>query len=527
MSNVYVVDSTAKRTQVKVTAATYMREVLEQACKGRRLNPENYALKTATDKFVDLSQPFRYSGLTAGAKLQLVQASRSPGVVNVAIQLPDTAGGTRISDKFPSTTSLWLVLRKFEDGVAASTQSTQKLNLTQRAVPDNVGEGAGRLLYEQPCLSMMQRTVEGFQDLQKTLGQLGLNGGTVLMRLSFKNSGRPLEEAMKEISEHFSSTQNTVEGGSSGTGEVAEHSESGVANGGIYAPSTEVVTSPQAESKADEPSGLAVIEPVPTTTQPAIEDQNYNVTSGTPSQQMSAEQIPTVSSTANGISIYRPPTSSTPAAALAPDDPTAFEPSIDQARALQNSLQSLTQNKRLKSDKEIAELETTKQQQLAAVKNVVVRVQYPDQHQIELTITSTETASDLYARVRETLRGPSEPFDLRHTSAKGQQETLPPNSTKRLVHDFAFRGRVLVRLAPPFTSSSSPQARANLTLKPDLMADAKELKVELLASQQAAMATAEQEAGAKGNGTGKGKGRAGTGDVEARMKKFLGFGGKK
>ena len=41
-------------------------------------------------KQLDLSLVLRLSGLTSGAKLELVQLSRSPSVVTVALQLPES-----------------------------------------------------------------------------------------------------------------------------------------------------------------------------------------------------------------------------------------------------------------------------------------------------------------------------------------------------------------------------------------------------------------------------------------------------
>ncbi|KAK3677673.1 hypothetical protein LTR78_002523 [Recurvomyces mirabilis] len=488
MSNVIVVDSTLKRTQIKVTPGRYLREVLEEACKSRRLNPENYTLKTANDKPVDLSQPFRLSGLTAGAKLQLTQASRSPGVL----------------------------LRKFEEGVAGSGQ---KLNLTQRAAPSNSSSGAGRLLYEQPCLNLMGRSVEGFADLQKTLGQLGFNGGTVLVRLAFKSSGQPLEEAMTEISRHFAA----VGGASEGSGAALANAGDSKANTNSSAVSDETMAEGPTETQR-----VSVRTPgddIPNTMD-GTSDSVPEDTTSTSTSQPQPSQTGESSSTTNGISVYRPPSNSTPAAALAPDDPSVFEPSIDQAKALQASLQTRGTNTRLKSDKELAEEESARQQQLATVRSVIVRVQYPDQHQIELTVSASETAEGLYTRIQETLQAPDEPFDLRFTGAKGQQENLPTSPSKRLVQDLGFRGRVLVRLAP--NARSSAKSKQNLVLKPELMAGAKELKVEL-ASQQAQGQAAHKEAmGKQDDGkkdVGKGKGKA-AGDVEAKMKKFLGFGKK-
>jgi len=45
-SHVYVVDSTFKRQQIKVSPNTYLRDVLEEACEKMKLsNPDQYTLK--------------------------------------------------------------------------------------------------------------------------------------------------------------------------------------------------------------------------------------------------------------------------------------------------------------------------------------------------------------------------------------------------------------------------------------------------------------------------------------------------
>lgn len=49
-SHVFVVDSGLKRTQIKVAPGKYLREVLEEACKSRKLDPESYTLKTQSNK---------------------------------------------------------------------------------------------------------------------------------------------------------------------------------------------------------------------------------------------------------------------------------------------------------------------------------------------------------------------------------------------------------------------------------------------------------------------------------------------
>ncbi|KAK5277462.1 hypothetical protein LTR16_009753, partial [Cryomyces antarcticus] len=80
------------------------------------------------------------------------------------------------------------------------------LNITQRGTPqisNGTSAGAGRLYYEQPCLRVGQKEVSTFEGLQKSLGQLGLSGGNVLLRLSYKDSGKPLDEALTEITQYF------------------------------------------------------------------------------------------------------------------------------------------------------------------------------------------------------------------------------------------------------------------------------------------------------------------------------------
>jgi tether containing UBX domain for GLUT4 len=160
-------------------------------------------------KQLDLSLSYRLSGLSSGAKLELVQISRSPSVVTVGLQLPESeargAPNGRILDKFPSTTTLWMVLRKFEAGVAGTGPAR---NLTSRAVPSaDGGDVAGRLYYEIPVLQILEREVSSFTDLQKTLAQLGFNSGNVLIRLSFRRTEEPIEEAMAKIGEFFKSSE--------------------------------------------------------------------------------------------------------------------------------------------------------------------------------------------------------------------------------------------------------------------------------------------------------------------------------
>ena len=519
-SHVFVIDSSFKRTQVKTTPGKYLREILEDACKSRKLNPEEYTLKTQNNKALDLSQPFRLSGLSAGAKLQLTQASKSPGVVSVALQLPDGEGGQRLNDKFPSNTSLWLVLRKYEDAVAGS--SSKQLNLTQRGTPTS-SQGQGRLVYEQPCLHLVGRNLETFSELQKTFAQLGLNGGSVLIKLSYKKTETPLEEAMKEISDFFSSIDTVPAGIGSSASQGRDGAHANGTMGSVPDASAENAAVPLEDEAKPEPS-----EDIPASDGPTaqpVEDDVMASSSQTepqsqPSEAPPPEPEPTQPpTTINGLSVYRPPSSSTPAAALIPDDPSVFEPSIDHAKSHQANLQQAGKNKRLLSDKELAEIEETRKASLATIQSVVVRVRYPDQSQIETTIYASETAADLYAKVMDTLAAAPEPFELRYTGTKGH-ETIPNSASKRLVRDLGFKGRVLVTLV--WSPDASAQAQRGPSLKEEYRRHATELKVEL-ASQQTQGESAHRSAMAKPEAKGGAGGAGGGKDLETKMKRFLGF----
>jgi tether containing UBX domain for GLUT4 len=225
----------------------------------------------------------------------------------------------------------------------------------------------------------------------------------------------------------------------------------------------------------------------------------------------------------NGVAVYRAPSNATPAAALEPDDPSTFEPSIAHAKAHQAALERSGRNTRLLSDKELEEQELQRQAALATVLNVTVRIRYPDQSMIETNINASETSADVYRKVRETLAHPTEPFELRFLGKKGNQ-SLPDSADKRLVRDFGFRGKVLVTFA--WLKEASTQARQAPALKEEYRSHAQELNVDLSAfravPQAEGSSSAQKPEGVKKESSGKGKG----GDLEAKMKKFLGFGKK-
>ena len=543
-SHVFVVDATARRHQIKTTPNKYLRDILEEACQKFNKDPEQFIL---TDngrpaKTLDLSRTVRLAGLASGARLQLVQSSRSPAVLSVALQLPPSLDGQRLQDRFPSNTSLWLVLRKFEEAVAGG----KKMNITQRGAP-STDNGSGRLEYEQPVVNVMGRDFGDFADLQKTLLQLGFNSGSVLLRLKFRNSGIPMQDAMAQISEYFVGVQTTTQ-----SPPTAESHAAKDAHGAHAMPEGTFTSIPDAsapnagpreeDSAAKDPSGDTVMTPPPPTPKaehPYEEKGLIASSSEGPIQQLTetsqpdapsdllpeedrtAHPAPSESTTSEPqIAVYRPSSNTTPFAAQQSYNASDFEPSVEHAQAHQAVLNRASQNKRLLSDAEMAKQDEARQQQLATVKTTILRVRFPDQMMTELTITTSDDAASLYSNVQSMLERPEEAFQLRYTGPKGAPVTIDPKSNQKLIRGLGMAGRVLVTMV--WDVSAGTEARESPVLKESLRGQAQELKIAAISEvteEKGKGKSMEQKPGEKQEKKSKG-------DVEARMKKFLGFGKK-
>jgi tether containing UBX domain for GLUT4 len=468
------------------------------------------------NKNVDLSVTYRLAGLPSGAQLDLVQSSRSPSVVNIALQLPQTENNARVTEKFPSTTSLWQILRRFEAGVAGGTSN--QFNLTQRGIAQTAegGTGAGRLFYEMPTLQVMNRELGTFGDLQKTLAQLGITSGSALLRLSFKNSGRPLEEAMKEITEYFKQAQSSeLSAALAADAAAAEASKSVPAS--EIPPETTVVESEPASEPTEPMSDI-----LPTTTG----QTSLDTTTPAPpiSSDAAADPIePSSSSTpARNIAVFSAPSTTVPQAATMPHNESDYLPTIDHAKLHQSRLTDLGKNRRLPSDAEIAATQKAKVDKLSTVEKVRVRVRLPDQTQVQDVFGRAETSADVWGFVRLVLRYPEEEFVLKYLDAKGRHTPLSSDSTKKLIQDLGWTGDTLIYLT--WGDNVSVHAKKEPSLNDQYMGKAEELKVSLPRPEPE---QEEKKGGFLGNMLGnKGKDMS-PGDKEARLKKFMGFGKKK
>lgn len=411
------------------------------------------------NKAVDLSRTIRLSGLSSGAKLELVQLSKSANVVSVALQLPsgeaqDVPNG-RLTDKFASTTTLWLLLRKFEAGVAGNTT---KRNLTARGVPSS-NSGAGRLYYEQPVLSIMGRELSSFTDLQKTLSQLGFNSGSVLVKLTYKTSETPLEEAMAQIQTYFDEVEGVQK---EKTTELRKESEQE-----SRVTSQSMREEPPVTSRSVQPEWLE--DDQMQDVQPTTASDN---TSNQPAQSADlAELQPTVSD--RPVSVYRPPTASGPPVITHND--SDYTPTVEHAQIHQKLLQQESRNKRLPTDAELAAQQQEKEEELRKIDNVEIKIRFPDQSAVSAKFTQQDTAATLYTFVRDSLLSKfrTEQFVLRNPGVRDKDGGLIKDNDKKLILNLGLKARVLVVFS--WDESASPLARATkVVLREDLRQQAKE-----------------------------------------------------
>lgn len=397
--------------------------------------------------------------------------SRSPSVVSVALQLPQSLASSvpngRLVDRFPSDTTLWLILRKFESTAEAN------LNFTARGVTqvENGGSGAGRIFYEMPVLNVAGRELSNLGDLQKTLAQLGHNNGTTLIRLDFKKTERPLEQAMAEIGQYFKVEEPS---------EVSAKGESSnAAPKGVETITEAIARLPSAEPAASKDTDMTSLDASEGASDPTPYPKPVGDTplpaSVTPSKRPAPEirEESVFGPDQRPVSVFSPPSGNTPKAALVPHNEEDFEPTIAHAKLHQSRLLNNTQNKRLLSDAETEQLEAEKAAKLASTKEVSIKVRFPDQSTIVSTFNTQETCAQLYAFVTGVIVGEDQPFKLVWTS-KGPQ-TVPRDEKKRLIKDLGFEGRMLINFV--WDDAASEGARKVPTLKPQYIESAKEVHV--------------------------------------------------
>ncbi|KAF2499206.1 hypothetical protein BU16DRAFT_453861 [Lophium mytilinum] len=467
-SHLVIVHPSARTARIPTTPGKYLTDVRDEACNKFNLRPELYTLKF-NNKPVSLSQQIRLANLPGGARLDLVQASKSPTVISVALQLPESEKNVRLTQKFANNVSVWEILRHFESG------SDANLNFTQRGVPEMngiPGSGSGRLNYETPVITVMpgHRERSTFVELQQTLSQLGFDSGTALLRLNFKNSGTPLEEAMAEISQYFKPAEEPSASIPSASGATV----------GATEPTPSIPVQQEKVPEIADPAPAAGIEnvaPEPMEIDQTATSQPVEATpQAEPSPITSPSSEPLQPSSSGEIKIFAPPSSSTPQAARRAYNEADYVPTIEHAKAHQASLQNRGKNTRLLSDKELAEQEAVRKQKSDAQKGVTFRIRLPDESQVMMSFSNSDTASTLYDSVRNLLEHPTQSFHLRYMGPKGAPLAMK-DGPQRLVQDLRFSGREILTFL--WDDNASNEVRSSKkVLKQEWQQKAQVLRVE-------------------------------------------------
>lgn len=422
---------------------------------------------------INLSDQFRITRLTPGAKLELVASSKTTSVVNIALKLPEAEAKAipngRLMEKFRSDTTLWKMLRQFE---SKGSPSGHTLNFTDRGIPqtsNGTQAGSGQLYYEMPSLRIMSREISTLADFQKTLSQLGLTSGSHMIQLSFKSTDKTLNDAMQEISQFFKEEEKA---------EAKEKSAVAVPSSTktdslLDTPNPESVDSTSLQAPLVAETGVAATDGPqgvqPTQSRTAAGAATASSVDGQTeegvSQQVDAMDIDdgntqpqknddetrdsdTNASSLEPVSVFSAPTNSTPAAASVDVPDSAYTPTIAHAQAHQQNLQASAVNKRLKSDAELAAEAQAAEAKAAAVKKIDVKVRFPDETSAQWNFGPKDTGATIYKAVRGVMANDSAAFKLVLPGVPPPSNLIKDEDGVKhnLVRGYKMSGRVLVNL---------------------------------------------------------------------------------
>ncbi|CAK7263606.1 hypothetical protein SEPCBS57363_000648 [Sporothrix epigloea] len=445
MATSFVVISTdLRRATVKFPDGGYMFDVLEDACTKLKLDAESYQLKHAT-KRINLADRISMLRLPQGAKLELVLKSKTPTAVTVALRLPPSEAGlnipgNRVTAKVRNDTSLWKLLRYFEE---ADDAKQKGLNLTARGVPRTshtgtataadsaVGSGSGQIYWEIPVLKFAGRELSSFSDFQKTLSQVGIDTGSHQILLDFRVSELTLQEAMEAMRTQLDATDADATSKTSGT-----------------LPRTEAAVPTPESTSTTRTSELAAAPSQPAS--PLAEYRNTAPTNTTASPAVTTCTSESVSDL-HPVQVWSPPKASAgmPAATLLRwnnESESVFAPSIAQMKAHQRQLEEAGRNKRLKSDKEIEEEKSEREARAAAISRVGVRIRFPDGYTVMWSFANGATGSTLYTAVRNVLAPgvQDQAFRLVPPMSRDSIQDSADSDRHDLVRNYGMRGGMVV-----------------------------------------------------------------------------------
>ncbi|KAF3924579.1 hypothetical protein AA313_de0200069 [Arthrobotrys entomopaga] len=428
MATVIINGPNQRRLNIKVTPGTVLNDVLSQACDRFGLAADSFALRHGKNN-VDLTLPFRLSRLGPGAKLDLVkrEGGKAGSTITVALQFIDNSI-PRMIEKFPSSTTLWEILKKFEEN------SGGKLMLTERGVPDGTKQGAGRLFYEMPTIQIINKELASLEDLKKTLSSLGFTSGTALLKIRFTQTDIPFEEAIIHFAELSGKTDNAE---ASSSASASTSAAAAIEDVSTSEPGSELITPETATPASSTPAINTETYPIPTFPDQIDPPSESSHTMVEPVHRENTDIGPNN----REISVFNPGTSAKPSAAAVSVDEKEYDMSINQARQYQAQLKAATVNKRLLTEAQKQKLADEERARRLAVDKVDVRVRFPEGSVIQSVFTQKDVTEDLYSFVKGVMRNPGEEFYL---ALPGPKQEPIPSDNKKIIVDLGITHATLV-----------------------------------------------------------------------------------
>ncbi|XP_011410468.1 PREDICTED: tether containing UBX domain for GLUT4-like [Amphimedon queenslandica] len=372
--SVQVLCPNGRRVTVKLGPNAPLLYVVEQCCEKHGYDSSKHVLKHGL-KNVDLSSPFRYSGLPNNAKLELVESETVRSIDKEMVQLVvQTEDGQRFSGSFSPSTTLHYILETHKlTGVEANAHLT--------------------IVY-------MRRQVSGERELKRTaLKDLGLLGGRAILRLE-KREGK--------VEEDTGSGAHNIE--------QSSHQTPSQEMKDRQTPSTEVDDTPSVERIEQSPSKKSKVQD--TGRQEKEEKQDCTnpvipVLSIFPQEEENAMEEEPDPCSRDTVIYHLDSVSATPNVEVSDD---FFKVTIEDAMKIQHDLRQ--QVKQLNEAPLLTQAAKEKLKKSSSYSQTVIRIIFPDQWVLQGVFNTEEPVRALVLFVREHLPNPQVKFHLYTTPPK-------------------------------------------------------------------------------------------------------------
>ncbi|CAH0729773.1 unnamed protein product, partial [Brenthis ino] len=409
-----------RRVKVHCTADTSILQLLEDVCKKQGIQPSDYNLKHH-NHILDLTTTIRFCNLPNKAQLEMVEAEKKRVESNLTIGLT-LNDGERMTGDFSPNTSLYDLI------ISLAPNELRSLN--------------------NPTIMYMRQEVVGVDALKgKSLRQLGLIKGRAILRLLDKT-----EATQANVSSVYRRVQPEKEESRSATNqkldkfekpEVEENNKpgpSGVHNDKAVPktldPVKTILKEKEQKTNIDNNATLTPLQDVESNdkkivseqkfTTPKCETSNPTITQESLERRLKIEEEVTFIGSQKAVAFMQPDGNEDELSDL-PDD--FYELTIEEVRKMYHELQQRRidlENTPMLTSTKREELEQASLSRLRNYKNVVVRIQFPDNIILQGVFTPNNTVEDVQNFVKEHLHEQNRPFHIFTTPLK---EILDPKIT--------------------------------------------------------------------------------------------------